>query len=342
MEMKKKFYTAALGAILLAGCSQEETPVSGQGEAVKMTFTANLSTGIQSRADGEAVVSVDKLICAVFKQETNDGQVSLNGTELIRDTVDVDVTTGKATFTPTLLKSEKYGIVFWAYKEGTNFYNTENLAAITFNPNVNDNVDPKAEGLVAYTSTIKNVSTDSSGDDLKVTLTRPLAQVNIATTQSDWDIVEKLGETPATSTITLTNCSNVYNALNGTYSGGATFTYTISLSNANKLADTEMVLLGTGYTFPGSTVDCSISLKNNAETPAEIYTKKVSFLPTESNHRTNVVPETTTDENGKEVGGLMTGTVSYEVTISEGYSNTTNKTPEELEEEAKQNQGNNE
>ena len=103
-----------------------------------------------------------------------------------------------------------------------------------------------------------------------------------------------------------------------------------------------MVLLGTGYTFPGSTVDCSISLKNKAETPAEIYTKKVSFLPTESNHRTNVVPKTTTDENGKEVGGLMTGTVSYEVTISEGYSNTTNKTPEELEEEAKQNQGNNE
>lgn len=340
MEMKKKFYTVALGALLLTSCSQDETPLAGEAEAVKMTFTANLSTGIQSRADGEAVVSVDKLICAVFKQETNDGQVSLNGTELIRDTVDVDATTGKATFTPTLLKGYKYGIVFWAYKSGTNFYDTNNLASITFTPNAGNNQDPNVEGLVAYTKTVKDVSTSST--DLQVTLTRPLAQVNIATTQSDWDIVEKLGETPATSTITLTNCSNVYNALNETYSGGATFTYTISLSNANKLADTEMVLLGTGYTFPGSTVDCSISLKNNAETPAEIYTKKVSFLPTESNHRTNVVPETTTDESGKEVGGLMTGTVSYEVTISEGYNSTTNKTPEELEEEAKQNQGNNE
>ena len=340
MEMKKKFYTLALGAILLASCSQDETPLAGEAEAVKMTFTANLSSDIHSRAEGETpTVSVDKLICAVCKQ-TVEGETASLSDILIRDTVDVDATTGKATFTPTLLKGYKYGIVFWAYKSGTNFYDTNNLANITFTPNAGNNQDPNAEGLVAYTKTVKDVSTSST--DLQVTLTRPLAQVNISTTQSDWDIVEKLGETPATSTITLTNCSNVYNALNETYSGGATFTYTISLSNANKLADTEMVLLGTGYTFPGSTVDCSISLKNNAETPAEIYTKKVSFLPTESNHRTNVVPKTTTDENGKEVGGLMTGTVSYEVTISEGYNSTTNKTPEELEEEAKQNQGNNE
>lgn len=325
--MKKKFYTVALGALLLTSCSQDETPLAGEAEAVKMTFTANLSTGMQSRADGEAVVSVDKLICAVFKQETNGDQVSLNGTELIRDTVDVDVTTGKATFTPTLLKSEKYGIVFWAYKEGTNFYNTENLAAITFNPNVDDNVDPEAEGLVAYTSTIKNVSTDSSGDDLKVKLTRPLAQVNAATTENDWNIVEQLDETLAKSTITLTGCCNVYNALSGTYSGEETFTYTINLSKEINLDGTENILLGTGYTFPGSNVTCDIAVKN--EEDKDIYTKNIPNLPVSDNYRTNIVPaQTPSGEEGTgNEGGLMTGSVSYEVTITEGYNenNTENK-----------------
>ena len=345
--MKKKFYTLALGAILLAGCSQEEASLAGEAEAVKMTFTANLSDGIHSRTEGEAIVSVDKLICAVCKQ-TGEGETASLSEVLVRETVDIDVTTGKAVFTPTLLKGYKYGIVFWAYKEGTNFYDTSNLANITFtpnakenqDPNAEENQDPNAEGLVAYTSTIKNVSTDTSGDDLKVTLTRPLAQVNAATTQSDWDFIEALGETPATSTITLTGCSNVYNALSGTYSGDETFTYTIDLSNTNKLEGTKNILLGMGYTFPYCTPNCSISIKNKDGN--SVHKLSVPSVPTTENYRTNIVPQTTTDENGKETGGLMTENISYEVTISEGYSETVNKTPEELEEEAKNNQKNEE
>ena len=338
--MKKTIYTLALGALLLAGCSQEESLPTG--EAVKMTFTANLSTGIQSRADGEAIVSVDKLICAVFKQETNGEQVSLVGEELIRDTVDVDVTTGKATFTPTLLKGYQYGIVFWAYKEGSTYYNTKNLANITFTPTTDEEPTVVDENLIVYTCTKKNVSTSVSGNDLKVTLTRPLAQVNIATTENDWNMVETMGGgTPSKAIITLTGCSNKYNALTGEYGGNETFVYTINLDDEKKLSGTENILLGTGYTFPGSNVNCSISVMNHKE--ISVYSTEIPNLPTDGNYRTNIVPSTSTDEEGNTTGGLMTGSVSYEVTISEGYTETVNKTPEELEEEANQNnQGNNE
>lgn len=328
--MKKTIYTLAFTALLLAGCSQEESLPTG--EAVQMTFTANLSTGMQSRADGEANgISVDKLICAVFMQNGE----SLEGNELIRDTVDVNPETGKATFTPTLLKGYKYGIVFWAYKDGTSFYNTENLSNITFTPHADSesSVDVTTKGLVAYTKTIKNITTSSEGGN--ITLTRPLAQVNVATTERDWENVTTMGGgTPTTATVTLTGCSNTYNALTGTYSGDETFTYTIKLDKDQQLDETDKILLGTGYTFPGSTVNCKISVINDSE--VEIYNVTIPSLPTDGNHRTNIIPGTKTEGEGddaEEVGGLMTGSVSYEVTIDEGYTDNHNKTPEELEKE---------
>ena len=307
--MKKTIYTVALAALMMAGCSQDES--LNVGEEVQVTFTANLSNGIHSRADGAAGVSVDKLICAVCKQN---GETLVQ--ELIRDTV--PVTNGTATFTPTLLKGYKYGIVFWAYKEGQEYYDTSNLSQITFNPNANDNQNPNDEHLIVYTNTIKNVSTSSS--DRVVTLTRPLAQVNVATTKSDWETVEALGETPATSTVILENCCNMYNALTGTYSGEADFTYTIDLAYDTLLEETDNILLGTGYTFPGNNVECIISVKNNASSPVEIYNKEIDNFPTTANYRTNFVPKTTDDEGNPVKGGLMTGSVSYEVNIQAGYS----------------------
>lgn len=342
--MKKTIYTLALGALLLAGCSQEESLATG--EEVKVTFTANVSNGVQSRADGEAVVNVDKLICAVYKQ-TGTGEKATLNTELIRETVDVDGTTGKATFSPTLLKGHKYGIVFWAYNsdvtEEQRVFDVSELNAIKFTPKSS----PEGKAYDVYTKTVKDITTQTKGDNLKVTLVRPLAQINIATTESDWNYVNNvLKETPGTSTLTIEKGNNVYNALTEEFShtdDGVTYNYTIGLGT-KKLDDTKYIL-GTGYTFPGSIVECSLSVKNNdVDNPVEIYSLQVQNVPTSANYRTNIVPGKKVDANGNEVeGGLMTGSVSYEVTISEGYTETVNKTPEELEEEANQNnQGNNE
>lgn len=324
--MKKTIYTTALASLLLAGCSQEES--MNIGEEVQVTFTANISNGVQSRNGEGNTVDVDQLICAVCTQ-TVTGETASLGDELFRDTVTVDQATGKATFSPSLLKGKEYGIVFWAYSSASeNAVNTEEFSKIQFTA---DN-DP-----VFYTSTIKDVKVGSSSTDVK--LTRNLAQINIATTLSDWDMVETLGETleGATATITLTGCSNTYNALQGTYSGNETFTYEVSLDETNKLGD--FILLGQGYTFPGSNVDCSISVKNKDD--VEIYALSVPSVPTTANYRTNIVPSTSTEN---QTGGLMTGSASYEVTITPGYNTEeTNKTPEELQEEAKNNnQENNE
>lgn len=340
--MKKTIYTLTLSAFLLAGCSQEESLDTGEG--VKVIFTANISNGVNSRADGESGVNVDKLICAVYKQTGKEEQATLN-TELIRETVNVDET-GKATFSPTLLKGHKYGIVFWAYNskvtDEQRVFDVSELDKIKFTPKAS----PEGKAYDVYTKTVKDITTQTTGENLKVTLVRPLAQVNIATTESDWNYVKDvLKETPGTSTLIMAKTNNVYNALTGEFSAttdDVTYNYTIEIGN-KKLDDTKYIL-GTGYTFPGSTVECSLSVKNKAATPVEIYSLQVPAVPTSANYRTNIVPGKKTDANGNEVeGGLMTGSVTYEVTIKEGYTTDINKTPEQLEEEANQNnQENNE
>lgn len=324
--MKKTIYTLALGALLLAGCSQEESLATG--EEVKVTFTANISNGIQSRADGEPVVNVDKLICAVYKQTDTEEQTTL-GAMLIKETVDVDIYTGKATFTPTLLKGHKYGVVFWAYCSGVAesdrvfsgvLGEDDNLSAITFSTTQSN--DDRAYEV--YTATKYDVDTKTTGEALNVKLARPLAQVNIATTLSDWTYVtETLREVPSKSTMSLANCCNKYNALNQTYGGSSTtYTYNTTLAINNKLEGTEKVLLGTGYAFPGSNAECSLSVKN--ESDEVVYTLEVPGVPTSANYRTNIVPKTETVD-GKEQGGLMTGSVSYTVTIEPGYGTNENK-----------------
>ena len=323
--MKKTIYTLALGALLLAGCSQEESLATG--EEVKVTFTANISNGVQSRADGEPVVNVDKLICAVYKQ-TGAGDQATLGAMLIKETVDVDVNTGKATFTPTLLKGHKYGVVFWAYCSGVDesdrvfsgvLGENDNLSAITFSTTQSNDV----RAYEVYTATKYNVATDITDEALNVKLARPLAQVNIATTLSDWTYVtETLQEDPSKSTMTLAGCCNVYNALNTSYSGTATYTYNTTLASNNKLEGTEKVLLGTGYAFPGSNAECSLSVKNASD--AVVYSLNVPGVPTSANYRTNILPKTETVD-GEEQGGLMTGSVSYTVTIEPGYGTNENK-----------------
>lgn len=319
--MKNRIYTLALSALLLAGCTQEESTTIG--EEVKMNFTANISNGMQSRAGEESgnEIIVDKMICAVFKQENG----ILTGEAIIREEIDID-TNGKVIFTPTLLRGYEYGIVFWAYKDGSNIYDTDDLSNITFTPA--NNQDPTDEDLVVYTKTIKDITTDTSGENTTISLTRPLAQVNVATTQSEWDFVtDNHQENFSSYTLILTNCCNTYNALTGEYSGNSTFKYEGQLSESNKID--QKIILGTGYTFPESTPTCSINVYvKDVESP--IYKKEVPNIPTAANHRTNIIPQTTTDEAGNEVGGLMTGSVSFTVTLTEGYTTDTNKTPDDL------------
>lgn len=316
--MKKTIFTMALAALMLAGCSQEESLPTG--EEVKMTFTASIPSTLQSRADNG--VSVDTLICDIFN---NDVKVARLG---------VPVTNNKVTIEPTLVKGYTYDLVFWAYKKsetkddktiknGEN-YNFDDLTNIQLTAPSNEE---ELGSIEVFTGVADNVTVNT--ENPTITLQRPLGQINIVT--SDWQTACNLGGKPVSSELVIA-CPNTYNAktkqANNTSSTNLTFKYTIP-DTPTTINEKHIIATGLVFGGEGMTVDCTLTVK--AQDITIIENQKISFIPVTPNYRTNVS------------SGWLTGSVSYEVTISEGYTETVSKTPEELEEEAKKNnQGNNE
>jgi len=299
--MRKLTYAIASIAFLLAGCSQEESIMENKGEQVTLNYNISLKDGVQSRAGSETTVEVNKLLCAIFE----------NGTELKREVV--DVTNGTAEYKPTLFKNIEYHIVFWAYYEsdGTSCYDVSNLKNIKINTNYDKDVFANDAKKDAFTA-VDVVKVTANPIQASVNLTRPFAQINVYTTETDWNNAVALGGEPKYSKITVSGYANQYNALSEKWSGTSeedyTFTSTVSKDDNYSLASE--------YIFANGTAACTIQVF--AEGDKEIFTKEITNFPIDANKRTNV-----TSQNDS---GLMTGDVTYSITILPGLNeNATNQ-----------------
>ena len=293
--MKKLTYAIALSSLLLAGCSQDEGIMESKGELVTLNYNVSLGNDVQSRAAGD--LAVNKLLCAVFE----------NGVELKREVI--EVTNGTATYKPALFKNIEYKIVFWAYYKNQNdsCYNTADLKNITINDNYDNGVFADDAKKDAFTA-IETVTVTGNAVESTVTLTRPFAQINVNTTEIDWNNAEELGSTPTSSKITLTGCATTYDAFNKTWSGSAQ-NYTFY-----SVPSVDGYCLASEYVFANGTGTCTIEVYDNATPAKMIYSKEISSFPIEANKRTNVTSESE--------GGLMTGDVTYKITIDAGLSST--------------------
>ena len=296
--MKKLTYAIALSSLLLAGCSQDEGIVENKGELVTLNYNVSLGNGVQSRATGD--LAVNKLLCAVFE----------DGVELKREVI--EVTNGTATYQPALFKNIEYKIVFWAYYEnnGKSCYDIDELKNITINENYDNGVFAEDAKKDAFTA-VETVKVTGNAVESSVTLTRPFAQINVNTTETDWVNAGKLGSTPTSSKITLTGtgCATIYDAFNETWSGSAQ-NYTF-----HSVPSVDGYCLVSEYVFANGTGTCTIEVySGDPNQPKMIYKKEIPSFPIEANKRTNVTP-------GSE-GGLMTGDVTYNITIDAGLSTT--------------------
>lgn len=309
--MKKKIYSLALGAILLAGCSQEEHLAIG--EEVKMTFTANLSNGVQSRAENETLLA-NKMVVGIYEKTGEEYK-------LAQKEEAVDINSNNPNLEITLIKGTTYKVVFWAYNQGNQQeapYDFNDLEAIKFKED--------ASNYEAFTA----VSDDIIGGKAtskEITLKRPVAQVRIGTTQEDWETAKKLGKTPTSTSVTLKDCPESYNALTGQASENKTtlnfnkFEFTDPIKSF-KIEEVEYYNFGTCYTFAsitrteengetketGSNITCTLKVNNKIENKEEtFFTETYNDTEVKPNYRTNII------------GRLMTGITTFTVTLSDGF-----------------------
>lgn len=312
--MKKLIYsvwTLAVMMLAFASCNNDDAP-----EEVQITFKASLAQNANSRAlsDGS---KINKVKCEVYEEVDNQ---KIKRTEEI-----VDFSDNKAEYKPTLLKGRTYTAVFFAYTEDS--YCVSDLQNVTRLKNeCND------ETMDAFSKVVSNVNTEVAGSNLQVTLTRPLAQLNFATTQDDITQARKLlsanGLTDEEPSVQLTETSvkissmsssfNVWEGTSNNVTSEQELERTTILSEAEtiKVNGEEYIVLATAYLFPGETTTCNLNVfaKSNDADATEILVNKNDWalaytnVPLLSNTRTNVI------------GSLMTGNVPYKIALDVGFT----------------------
>lgn len=281
--MKKIIYVLFVLPWILVSCSQEADQVVE--ESVEVNFSTAIPGQISTRATD---LSVNKLVCAVFDENQ---EIVVSETIAITDPADIH-------FSPRLIKGRTYDVVFWAMKEGS--YNVDNLSQIY-------RVEGKPEvDYDAFTATTK--ITVESSETIAVTLTRPLAQLNIGVTEEDWDAVVALGQTPACTSISYMSY-DAFNALTGglLMRNYGSITRTAPASGTFDVGNTTYKSLGSFYVFVDGTTekrlsDIKFTIKDGSGKAIRSNVEIVN-VPIQRNYKTNLV------------GGLLTGTITYNISL---------------------------
>ena len=326
--MKKYIYQLfAIAALWLgtASCSNEDEVIpSGKNEGVEVSFDLSLEGAAPSRAADHDVSgdvyatgkTVDNVIAAVF----------FNGEEIMRkptNKIESNLTC-KVTF--RLIEGQSYDFVFWAEKNGT--YDTENLMAIGMNY---DNVAANDEKRDAFTAVEKGLIVKNGGMTKDIVLTRPFAQLNIASTDEEHTIAEaaSFGCDQLQSQVFVQGVYSIYNAYTETPSAPVDVTFKLAqvpgaqgevLKNVKSKDDTE----GTDYKGylsmnyfladreSSQNVTVGARFRSSVEGTTDV-TIGIPNVPVQRNYRTNII------------GNILTEQVVFNIVIDPNF-----KTPDHV------------
>lgn len=298
--MKNLIYLLLALPLLFTSCSNEDMATSE--ESVQVSFCAEIPQPMGTRAS--STLSVDKVYCAVFE----------NGVEITNLRQDIDIVESQSIiFAPRLIKGRTYDIVFWASKAGA--YDVTDLTAITRTTGGGAATESDFDAFTAHI----DVFVSNDNQPKPIVLTRPLAQLNLGVTPEDWDGVASVSTfnmTPTNITISLTG-KDTFNALTGLATGeDKSISYNLPVSGSEfTIEEKTYKNIAMCYVLPDAqkeNFDITFSI-NDQNGDAIRSNVAINAVPLQANYKTNVV------------GGLLTGTVTYNITLQTEYNNTENK-----------------
>ena len=307
--MKKLFFNAfALASLFFAASCQQENlePVNASST---VTYTVQVPDVVATKALGDDVTPVNELVYEVYRTEG----------ERVTTFTDVDnllyhrtapVNNGVATITLELVNDQNFTVLFWAQtkvlEDQTPIYNVDDLTNVTVSRNaVANNVN--AAAFVGRDFIINCVS-DS---DCKVTLTRPVSQLNIATTQESLtkfnDVVVLEG-----SSVVVKGLSQDYNV--ATLTPGElndneyTYTETVVPTDVLKVGETNYVYVGMNYVGFAPQLGATLTVSYVINTTEGNIDNIIENVPVKPNYRTNII------------GNLITSTSDYVVELDKTWA----------------------
>ena len=301
------FASVLAGFFLAASCQQESFEPEVSCNVV--SYTIQVPGAIGTKAIGTDVAAVTELIYEVYRIDEQGTETKLYQKSEIRDAAN-----GETNWTVELelVNNQDFRVLFWAQVPENGVYTTTSLKNVTLATGLNAN----AENYAAFAGQ-DEITYGENLAGRTVTLVRPVAQLNIATSAESLKLGEDVnGEnaqttvTFETTAVTVEGLSTVYNVAEGAAGADeATFTYAakpVALSepklNVNGVDYTYVAMNYVGFAQPtGDNVTVTYTI--NTENVGTI-TNKISSVPVKANHRTNII------------GNLITSTSDYTVTLS--------------------------
>ena len=309
--MKKLlFFASALAGLFLAASCQRENlePVGGN----TVTYTVQVPGKLSTKAIGTDVAAVTELIYEVYRIDEQGTETKLYQKSQTRDAAN-----GETNWTVELelVNNQDFRVLFWAQVPENGVYTTTSLKNVTLATGLNAN----AENYAAFAGQ-DEITYGENLAGRTVTLERPVAQLNIATSAESLKLGEdENGENAQTTVkfettaVTVEGLSTVYNVAEGAAGADeATFTYAakpVALSettlNVNGVDYAYVAMNYVGFAQPtGDNVTVTYTI--NTENVGTI-TNKISSVPVKANHRTNII------------GNLITSTSDYTVTLDAAW-----------------------
>ena len=305
--MKKiLLFVSALAGLFLAGsCQREElAPVE---EAGVVTFEVNVP-GVATKAIGDDVSNINKLVYDVYWTEQSVAKaedISVDNLHLLYKGTR-DVVKGKSTVPVELLKDKNYVILFWAQRDNTwGFASEDRLLknGVTFP----DEFRANAEDIEAFYGVSFLNKTELTGSK-NVTLYRPFAQLNVGTKLPNDKENPNYTVSLKESKVVVKNAGAKFNLIKQEAEGNKeqiTFTSATVPSGVLEANDDSYHYAAMNYIFAAGNVSVQIDITTNDH--GTIILEEIPAVPVAKNYRTNII------------GSLLTSNAEYSVQIDQNW-----------------------
>lgn len=297
--MNKITTISTIAAVLLAGACSKAV-VEQEGSAVTLDYTVSV-TEAATKALGDGT-NVDKMAYAVYDGET-----------CVKTAVIAEQEEGKFAFQPVLFYGKTYTVAMFAYEDGA--YDVADLKAITKSAN-----DETADAF-AHTETvmidhngdlyIDGSKSDDQTSDHAVTLTRPVAQLAVAT-----EVFDEMAQAGASKIQVEISAPSTYNAVlsaPSTTSATANYTSAVAELGTIEVSGKTYTVVSCNYLLPTDIQTVIVKVLKADDTV--IRTITLDNVPLVANKKTQIY------------GNLVKGELTFNVSINNGFSTEVEEKP---------------
>lgn len=311
--MKRLVNTIAVITIaLFCGSCQQESLDAYKGSAVTFTVEVPAAAATKGVENGE---NINNLVYAVYKTTAETLEAAQNS--ISKDNLVYQINPkakgestafseeGKTNVTIELVNDQNYIVLFWAQVDQT-WVSGENfdLTNVTYPQVENKNslvANNDVYSAFSGRAFIKNINGSYRES---VSLDRPFAQLNIASTDpDDYDV------NVTYSSVKVCDAAASFNVASQSASAARTeVEYTRAVNPSGEFSTKYPHFIASNYLFANGTIKVEYTIETEAHGTIVNYDSPITNVPVAKNYRTNVL------------GGLLTSNVYYEVTLEKNWN----------------------